>query len=603
MVFEKQLTGSILQAVRAEFGVDPDPARIVLQHTNPDFEGDVTFVVFGIVKQLKAAPEEAGRKIGEFLVANGDLVEGYSVVKGFLNLLIARQHWMAAMQKALMDPAFGTRKPEPDAHPVVIEYSSPNTNKPLHLGHIRNNLLGWSVAEILKANGQDVRKVNLVNDRGIHICKSMLAWQKTGNGETPESSGIKGDHLAGKYYVAFDRMLKEELAGLVKKGMSGEEAMKKSTLMEEAREMLRRWEAGDPGVRELWKRMNGWVYEGFDSTYKALGVDFDKIYYESDTYVEGKKIVQEGLAEKVFYRRPDGSVWIDLTADKLDEKVILRADGTSVYITQDIGTARLRYDDFSFSRMIYVVGNEQDYHFRVLKIIISRLGMGFSEWSDAIEHLSYGMVDLPSGKMKSREGTVVDADDLIEGMRSETEARTRELGKIGDFESVEAHELYRVLAMGALKYYILKVDPEKRMLYNPEESIDIHGNTGPFIQYAYARIRSVLRKADATEQVAGYASMEVSSYEGMNEKEKTLVCHLAGYPDAVREAGEKLSPAVVAHYVYEAARLYNQFYHDHTIVDPARENTSMFRLQLSVWAARVMASATHLLGMEMPERM
>jgi len=531
------------------------------------------------------------------------LVRDFNVVKGFLNLEIHDPAWLQAMQAARADRAFGTFPARAVDGPVVVEYSSPNTNKPLHLGHIRNNLLGWSVAGILEANGYPVVKVNLVNDRGIHICKSMMAWKKSGGGETPESSGIKGDHLVGKYYVAFDRMLKEEVAGLVAGGLSEEEAMKRSPLMQETRRMLIRWEEGDAEVRALWKKMNGWVYDGFAVTYGALGVGFDKTYYESETYLEGKKIAEQGLQENVFYRKPDGSVWIDLTADGLDEKLVMRSDGTSVYITQDIGTAMLRYSDYRFSRMLYVVGNEQNYHFRVLELILGKLGRGFSEWAGRIEHMSYGMVDLPSGKMKSREGTVVDADDLIAEVIREAEARTRELGKIDDFEGGEARALYRMLGLGALKYYILKVDPKKRMLFNPAESIDINGNTGPFIQYAHARIGSVLRKAAAVESVAGYASAALPGGLPLNDREKGLIKHLLAYPDAVEEAGRALSPAVIAHHLYESARLYNQFYHECTIVDEADAVRSAFRLQLSALAATVIRSAAGLLGMEVPEKM
>lgn len=600
MTFESEIKNQAARAVYTLFNTTLNPSTLQLQKTKTEFEGDTTLVVFPLTKISKKSPEETGKLIGEFLLKHTDIIQSFNTVKGFLNLVIKNEAWLHSFSEASeIEENFGYAKHKKSGT-VVVEYSSPNTNKPLHLGHIRNNLLGWSVAEILKADGNEVRKVNLVNDRGIHICKSMLAWKKRGNGETPQSSGMKGDHLVGKYYVEFDKMLREEKKKLMEQGMSEEEAEKKSALMEEAREMLRQWESGNKDVISLWKMMNGWVYDGFDVTYKNLGVDFDRIYYESDTYLLGKKIVEEGLKKNVFQKKPDGSVRIDLTEDGLDEKVVLRSDGTAVYITQDIGTAKLRFDDFHFSKMIYVVGNEQDYHFKVLKLITSKLGY---EWSNAIYHLSYGMVDLPSGKMKSREGTVVDADELLHDLFSEAERITKELGKIDDFDSDEARQLYRTIGLGALKYFLLRVDPEKRMLFNPSESIDFNGDTGPFIQYTYARIQSVLRKARKADSLIDYKGNLFSNQYPLNKEERDLLIHILQFPHVVHEAAEKLSPALIAHFAFASARLYNHFYHHHSIVDSENLNASIFRLKLSDFAGKVLRSALHLMGIHAPERM
>lgn len=599
MQFETEISHVVIEAVQNLFNVNVDSKQIQLQKTKTEFQGDITLVVFPLTKLSKKSPEETGKLIGDYLLKNSEIIQSFNTVKGFLNLVIKDKAWLQELSKAQQSRNFGfvaSKKPGT----VVVEYSSPNTNKPLHLGHIRNNLLGWSVAEILKADGYDVKKVNLVNDRGIHICKSMLAWKKRGNGETPQSSGLKGDHLVGKYYVEFDKMLREEKQKLMEQGMSEEESEKKSTLMEETREMLRLWEAGDETTIHLWKMMNGWVYEGFDVTYKNLGVDFDKIYYESETYLLGKRIVEEGLKKNVFQKKQDGSVRIDLTADGLDEKVVLRSDGTAVYITQDIGTARLRFDDYRFSKMIYVVGNEQDYHFKVLKLITKKLGY---DWSDAIHHLSYGMVDLPTGKMKSREGTVIDADELLNELFSEAERITKELGKIEDFDSEESKQLYRTIGLGALKYFLLRVDPEKRMLFNPAESIDFNGDTGPFIQYTYARIRSVLRKAEKTIQFKNYDAPTIELSFPVNKEERELIIHLLQFPHVVHEAAEKLSPALIAHYAFATARIFNHFYHHHSIIDTENMSISAFRIQLSAFTAHVLLSALHLLGIQAPERM
>src|SRR6185436_566610 len=585
MTFFSILSVQISDAVRALYNAELVPGQIVLQETKKEFEGDITLVVFGLTKVSKKSPEETGKPIGEYLKQNCPVVKDFNVVKGFLNLVLKEESWLENFQTALSDESFGIKPDNSGAteKPVLVEYSSPNTNKPLHLGHIRNILLGWSVGELLKATGNNVEKVNIVNDRGIHICKSMMAWKKFGNGETPQSSGMKGDHLVGKYYVEFDKAYKKEINELVHHGMIGEEAEKKSPLMFETQEMLRKWEAHDQETVDLWKKMNGWVYEGFDETYKLLGVDFNKIYYESETYLLGKKIVEEGLQKNIFYKKPDGSVWIDLTSEGLDEKLVLRADGTSVYITQDLGTAHLRYSEYGFRKLIFVVGNEQEYHFKVLKMILKKLGY---EWADNLFHLSYAMVDLPSGKMKSREGTVVDADELMKQMIDEAEKITKELGKIEDFDSAEAQQLYKTIGLGALKYFILKVDPEKRMLFNPAESIDFNGNTGPFIQYTYARIQSVIRKALTTDDFKSFTSYDVSKYSAMNAKEKELVKHLVNFPFIVAEAAERYSPALIANYVFEVSKSYNQFYHEFPIVDKEHAESSKFRLRLCSLSAR-----------------
>ncbi|HKR04053.1 MAG TPA: arginine--tRNA ligase [Bacteroidia bacterium] len=602
MIFEDALAADVSKAIKALYDSEVDPRQLVLQKTKDDFEGDITLVVFALTKISKKSPEETGRAIGQYLKVNCPVVKDFNVVKGFLNLILKEESWLENFMAALPDESFGVKQSVSvsTGKPVLVEYSSPNTNKPLHLGHIRNILLGWSVAELLKAVGNKVEKVNIVNDRGIHICKSMMAWKKFGNGETPRASGTKGDHLVGKYYVEFDKAYKREIEELVHGGLTEEEAEKKSPLMMETREMLGKWESHDKETLELWKLMNGWVYEGFDETYKLLGVDFNKIYYESETYLLGKKIIEEGLQKNIFYKKPDGSVWIDLTSDGLDEKLVLRADGTSVYITQDLGTAELRFSEFHFGKLIFVVGNEQEYHFKVLKLILKKLGY---EWAENLFHLSYAMVDLPSGKMKSREGTVVDADELMKQMIDEAEKITKELGKIEDFDSAEAQQLYKTIGLGALKYFILKVDPEKRMLFNPAESIDFNGNTGPFIQYTYARIQSVIRKALATDDIKNFSSYSVISYAAMNGKEKELLKLLLNFPFIVEEAAQYYSPALAANYVFEVSKSFNQFYHEFPIVDKERSEISKFRLQLSSLSARVIKSSMHLLGIDVPERM
>lgn len=599
MLFADVLQVHVENALAVIFNHTATGTGIQFQKTKEEFEGDLTLVVFPFTRVSKKSPEETGRLIGEYLVQHAGIIQSFNTVKGFLNLVIKNDAWLHEFSRAQLSGNFGFTENRKQGT-VVVEYSSPNSNKPLHLGHIRNNLLGWSVAEILKADGHEVKKVNLVNDRGIHICKSMLAWKKWGQGETPQSPGMKGDHLVGKYYVEFDKKLRQEKQEYMEQGMSEEEAERKSTLTEEAREMLRQWEAGDEETIKLWKMMNGWVYDGFDVTYKNLGVDFDKIYYESDTYLLGKKIVEEGLKKNVFQKKPDGSVRIDLTPDGLDEKVVLRSDGTAVYITQDIGTAKLRFDDYHFSNMIYVVGNEQDYHFKVLKLITEKLGY---DWSKAIHHLSYGMVNLPSGKMKSREGTVVDADELLTDLFSEAERITKELGKIDDFDSEEARQLYRTIGLGALKYFLLRVDPEKRMMFNPAESIDFNGDTGPFIQYTHARIASVLRKGKSLQRFQAVDGMDIPAGYAINEKEKLLLKHLLHFPFVVSEAAGRLSPALAAHYVYDAAKLFNQFYHENPIVDESNEVSTLFRLKLSSLSAQVIRNGLHLLGIHAPERM
>lgn len=568
---------------------------IQIQRTRREFEGDYTLVVFPLLKASRKSPEATSVEIGEALVAAGGEIESFNVVKGFLNLTLRRTFWNERIAGIASDGNFGYG--QPTGRTVMVEYSSPNTNKPLHLGHIRNNLLGHAVSEILKANGDTVIKANLVNNRGIHICKSMLAWQKYGNGETPASSGMKGDHLAGKYYVEFDRHYKQEIKALIEGGQSEEEAKRNAPLMKEAQDMLRRWEARDPEIYSLWETMNGWVYEGFDKTYSALGISFDRTYYESQTYLLGKELVEEGLRKGVFYRRPDNSVWIDLTADGLDEKLLLRSDGTSVYMTQDLGTAYRRFDEDRLDELIYVVGNEQNYHFQVLKLVLKKLG--YEEWSDHIFHLSYGMVELPEGKMKSREGTVVDADDLIENMVSTAMEMSRELGKLDGSTPQEAAEISRMVGLGALKYFILKVDPRKTMLFDPRESIDFNGNTGPFIQYTHARIRSVLRKA----QEAGIMYESKQGNVPLVKEEIELIKTLDEFPGAVRQAGETYSPSVIANYVYDLAKSYNGYYHDHSILREEDEAVRAFRLRLSCEVARVIKRAMNLLGIDVPERM
>ena len=605
MNLEKQLTEAIVKAVKALYDADITPEQVSLQKTRPDFEGHLTLVTFPLLRISKRKPEDTGEDIALWLVENTDLVATFNIVKGFLNLIIAPQKWIELLDSIHADAHYGLTASTEESPLVMIEYSSPNTNKPLHLGHVRNNLLGWAVAQIAEANGNRVVKTNIVNDRGIHICKSMLAWQKYGNGETPQSSGKKGDHLIGDYYVAFDKHYRAEVAALkaqlLEEGVNSEEAetraKEEAPLMVEAREMLRKWEQGDPEVRGLWRKMNEWVYAGFDETYKALGVSFDKIYYESDTYLEGKEKVEEGLEKGIFYRRPDGSVWADLTADGLDEKLLLRSDGTSVYMTQDIGTAKLRYQDYPISKMIYVVGNEQNYHFQVLSLLLDKLGF---EWGKNLVHFSYGMVELPNGKMKSREGTVVDADDLVEGMIAQARQTMDEAGKNADMSEEEKQEVARIVGLGALKYFLLKVDARKNMVFNPEESIDFNGNTGPFIQYTYARIRSILRKAqDAGIDLPATLPTGVA----LSTKEEEIIQQLADFAAVVRAAGEDFSPSAIANYCYDLVKNYNQFYHEFQILREENADVRAFRLVLSQNVAKVVRLGMGLLGIEMPERM
>ncbi|MDO5488344.1 MAG: arginine--tRNA ligase [Rikenellaceae bacterium] len=579
-------------AVEALYGA-VSPAQIQIQKTRKEFEGDFTLVTFPLLKLSRKSPEATATEIGEWIIANNPSISAFNVIKGFLNLSIAPVFWQERFAEAAADENFG--QAAPSGRTVMIEYSSPNTNKPLHLGHIRNNLLGYSVAQILKANGHNVIKVNLVNDRGIHICKSMLAWQLYGGGETPASSGMKGDHLVGKYYVEFDKHYKAQIKELVEGGMSEDEAKKSAPIILQAQEMLRKWEAKDPEVYELWQTMNGWVYDGFDVTYKALGVDFDKVYYESQTYLLGKSLVQDGLDKGVFYRRDDNSVWINLEADGLDEKLLLRGDGTSVYMTQDLGTALSRFEENKLDDMIYVVGNEQNYHFQVLKLVLKKLGY---EWSDNIYHLSYGMVELPEGKMKSREGTVVDADDLIADMVDTAREMSNELGKLDGCTQQEADAICTMVGLGALKYFILKVDPKKTMLFDPKESIDFNGNTGPFIQYTHARICSVLRKAD--EAAIDYTSHACTE---LLAEEIELIKSLTEYPSVVASAGENFSPSIIAAYAYELAKSFNGYYHDHSILREENAEKRRMRLQLAAVVARTLRSAMKLLGIDVPERM
>lgn len=567
--------------------------NIQIQKTRKEFEGDYTVVVFPLLKASRKSPEATATELGEKIVATTPEIKSFNVIKGFLNLVVDASFWTSRFEEIVAAENYGMA--EPSGRTIMIEYSSPNTNKPLHLGHIRNNLLGYSVATILKANGHNVIKVNLVNDRGIHICKSMLAWQLYGGGETPESSGMKGDHLVGKYYVEFDKHYKAEIKELVAEGMSEDEAKKKAPIMLQAQEMLRKWEAKDPEVYSLWETMNGWVYEGFDVTYKALGVDFDKVYYESQTYLLGKSLVEEGLQKGVFFRKEDNSVWIDLEADGLDQKLLLRGDGTSVYMTQDLGTALSRFEENSLDDMIYVVGNEQNYHFQVLKLVLKKLGY---EWSDNIFHLSYGMVELPEGKMKSREGTVVDADDLIADMVGTAREMSEELGKLDGVSDAEAAAISEMVGLGALKYFILKVDPKKTMLFDPRESIDFNGNTGPFIQYTHARIRSILRKAEES----GVTTEAYTKAELLPE-EIELIKALSEYPATVRVAGQQFAPSVIAAYAYELAKQFNGYYHDHSILKEERTEVRALRLMLASEVARVIRSAMALLGINVPERM
>ncbi len=596
MNIEQIIENAVANALKELYSFEPQPGLIQVSNTRKDFEGDLTVVVFPFLRFSKKSPEQTADELGRFLLEHVDLVESFNVIKGFLNLEISKKYWLNVLENAFKNENYGIIAECSHSKNVMVEYSSPNTNKPLHLGHIRNNFLGHSIAEILKANGNKVIKTNIVNDRGIHICKSMYAWQQWGNGKTPENSGMKGDHLVGEFYVEFDKHYKAEVADLMEKGMAKEEAENQAPSILAARDLLRKWESGDQETVELWKTMNRWVYAGFDVTYKVLGVDFDKIYYESETYLEGKEEVLRGLAEGIFYQKEDGSVWADLTGDGLDQKILLRSDGTSVYMTQDIGTAKMRFSDFPIDKMIYVVGNEQNYHFQVLSVLLDKLGF---KWGRDLYHFSYGMVELPSGKMKSREGTVVDADDLVEEMVNVARNMAAELGKLENLSDEEAEKTYRMIALGALKYFILKVDPKKNMLFNPEESIDFNGNTGPFIQYTYARIRSVLRKA-AEKGIEFDHSFNLSS---LSVKEKDLLKRISLFPGVVNESGENYSPAVIANYCFELAKEFNQFYHDHSILAEPNEITRNFRLVLSATIGKVLKTGMNLLGIEMPERM
>jgi len=619
MKIESKITEAVLAIVEELYGQTVPEKMVQLQETRPEFEGQVTLVVFPFTKMSHKAPEQTAQEIGERLVERlPDVVCKYNAVKGFLNLSISSQQWISILQEIYENPNYGFTPVTDESPLVMIEYSSPNTNKPLHLGHVRNNLLGWALAQVMQANGNKVVKTNIVNDRGIHICKSMLAWLKWGNGETPESSGKKGDHLIGDYYVAFDKHYREEVRELVALGMDEEQAKQEAPLIKEAHEMLVKWEQNDPEVRALWKKMNEWVYAGFDETYKALGVSFDKIYYESETYLEGKEKVEEGLQKGFFYRREDGSVWADLTSEGLDEKLLLRSDGTSVYMTQDIGTAKLRFQDYPIDKMIYVVGNEQNYHFQVLSILLDKLGF---KWGKDLVHFSYGMVELPNGKMKSREGTVVDADDLIQTMIQDARLLSADkVNKLEDITEEEAQEIARIVGMGALKYFILKVDARKNMLFNPEESIDFNGNTGPFIQYTYARIRSILRKwkakseelrvknksnnlEDDTNSDSSLFTLHSSQNVVLADKEISLIQHLQGFATAVKQAGSDYNPSCIANYCYELVKEYNQFYHDFSVLREEDAQKRFFRIVLSATVGQVIKNGMGLLGIEVPERM
>ena len=602
MKIESIISNSVIEAVKALYGQEVAPKMVQIQKTKQEFEGNLTLVVFPFLKISKKKPEDTAQEIGQYLQDNCSAVATFNVVKGFLNLVIAQSAWLQLLADIDADAKYGERKADENSPLVMIEYSSPNTNKPLHLGHVRNNLLGWSLAKIMEANGNKVVKTNIVNDRGIHICKSMLAWLKYGNGETPETSGKKGDHLIGDYYVAFDKHYREEVKQLTAKyvaeGMDTEEAEKKAKeeapLIKEAHEMLVKWEQNDPEVRALWEKMNNWVYAGFDETYKALGVGFDKIYYESQTYLKGKAKVEEGLAKGLFERHADNSVWADLTNEGLDQKLLLRSDGTSVYMTQDIGTAEMRFKDYPIDKMIYVVGNEQNYHFQVLSILLDRLGF---KWGKELVHFSYGMVELPNGKMKSREGTVVDADDLIATMIADAKQTSEELGKFADMTDEERNEIARIVGLGALKYFILKVDARKNMLFNPEESIDFNGNTGPFIQYTYARIRSIMRKAAEMNIPVGEMKAELS------QKEIDLIQKMSDYASAVEQAGKDYSPSGIANYCYELTKEFNQFYHDYSILKEEDAQKRAVRLRIAANVAKIISNGMALLGIEVPERM
>ena len=611
MNIEALISKAAGEAVKALYGMDATEKMLQLQKTRSEFEGNLTLVVFPFVKAARKSPEQTAQEIGTYLVEHCSAIDKFNVVKGFLNLSIGDGAWLHLLEAIDSDEHFGTKQATEDSPLVMIEYSSPNTNKPLHLGHVRNNLLGWSLAQIMEANGNKVVKTNIVNDRGIHICKSMLAWLKYGNGETPETSGKKGDHLIGDYYVAFDKHYREEIKQLVAQGMDEEKAKQEAPLIKEAHEMLVKWEQNDPEVRALWEKMNNWVYAGFDETYKKMGVGFDKIYYESQTYLKGKAKVEEGLAKGLFERHEDNSVWADLTNEGLDQKLLLRSDGTSVYMTQDIGTAEMRFQDYPIDKMIYVVGNEQNYHFQVLSILLDRLGF---KWGKELVHFSYGMVELPNGKMKSREGTVVDADDLMELMVEDAYKTSMELGKFDDMTEEERHEIARIVGMGALKYFILKVDARKNMLFNPEESIDFNGNTGPFIQYTYARIRSIIRRYEGTG-VRGYENS--TNAEGnlapthprtpvppkLFDKEIELIQKMNEFGAAVEQAGKDYSPSGIANYCYELTKVFNQFYHDYSILNEPDENVKAMRLMLARNVAKIIKSGMGLLGIEVPERM
>ena len=611
MNIEALISKAAGEAVKALYGMDATEKMLQLQKTRSEFEGNLTLVVFPFVKAAKKSPEQTAQEIGDYLVEHCQAVEKVNVVKGFLNMSIGNGAWLQLLQAIDQDEHFGTKQATEDSKLVMIEYSSPNTNKPLHLGHVRNNLLGWSLAQIMEANGNKVVKTNIVNDRGIHICKSMLAWLKYGNGETPESSGKKGDHLIGDYYVAFDKHYREEVKQLMAQGMDEEKAKQEAPLIKEAHEMLVKWEQGDPEVRALWEKMNNWVYAGFDETYRKMGVKFDKIYYESQTYLKGKAKVEEGLAKGLFERHEDGSVWADLTKEGLDQKLLLRSDGTSVYMTQDIGTAEMRFQDYPIDKMIYVVGNEQNYHFQVLSLLLDRLGF---KWGKELTHFSYGMVELPNGKMKSREGTVVDADDLMELMVEDAYKTSMELGKYDDMTEEERREIARIVGMGALKYFILKVDARKNMLFNPEESIDFNGNTGPFIQYTYARIRSILRKFRGERGEGSGERIDPGADQGLSisltshlspltTKEIELIQKMNEYPAVVEQAGKDYSPSGIANYCYELTKVFNQFYHDYSILNEPDEQQKAVRLMMAANTAKIIKSGMGLLGIEVPERM
>ena len=594
MTIEKMLTQQVLEAVKACYGVELTEKDVQLQETRKEFAGDLTVVVFPFTRYSRKSPEETAKELGEYLKQNIEEVETYNVIKGFLNVVISSAYWIEVLNDVAKEEKYGYAK-EPSGKTYMIEYSSPNTNKPLHLGHIRNNFLGWSVSEIQKANGHKVIMANLVNDRGIHICKSMIAWEKFANGATPESTGIKGDHFVGDYYVRFDKEYKAQIKELMAQGKTEEEAKKEAPILLEAQEMLRKWEAGDEKVVSLWRTMNDWVLKGFDETYKMMGISFDKVYFESQTYKKGRDLVLKGLADGVLYRKDTGSVWADLTGDGLDHKLLLRDDGTSVYMTQDIGTAYDRFNEFNMDQEIYVVGNEQNYHFQVLSLVCKKLGF---DWADKIKHLSYGMVELPEGKMKSREGTVVDADDLIDEMIHTARTTSEELGKLDGYTKEEAEDVYRKVALGALKYFILKVDPKKTMMFNPKESIDFNGNTGPFIQYTYTRIKSVLRKAEE----AGVKIVPGDIHTALTEKEQNLVKLIAKLPAVVKEAGDNYSPALIGNYAYELAKEFNQFYHDYSILKEENEQVRNLRLLLAQQCSVAIENAMGMLGIEMPER-